>query len=169
MMLALRKEPRDPELLLRLSLCQLRRDETLAESVAPVLRNLSREGNPDWIRSVAYQELGRLRLAAGDTEAAASLFREGLEALPGDQQLSLQLAVILDNRRRRSESLATLDAIRIDGWERDSPRLIYDFWSPPDLAGVREELRQEMQKGLAPLATAISAPAAAAAAGGEGS
>jgi tetratricopeptide (TPR) repeat protein len=169
LMLALRQEPRDPELLLRLSLCQLRRDETMAETVGPVLATLSREGKPDWIRSVAYQELGRLHVTAGEVEAAARLLREGLEALPGDQQLSLQLAAILDRQRRRSESLATLDAIRIDGWERDSSRLIYDFWSPPDLAGVREELRQEMQKGLAPLATALNASGGAAPVGGEGS
>lgn len=163
LMLALAQEPGDPEILLRLALCQLRQDEKTADAIKPSLAKLAGQGNPDWIRSVAYQELARVHLAADETESAEALLRQGLSELPGDQQLSLQLAGILDRQRRRSESHATLDAIRIGGWEADSPRKIYDFWTPPDFDRIRAELRQETQKGTAALAASLStlAPAGA--------
>ena len=157
--LALALQPGDAEILLRLGLCQLRQEPTVAESVKPVLGKLTAEANPEWIRSVAFQELARVHLAEGDSEAAERLLRDGLQKLEGDQQMSLQLAAILDSQRRRTESHAVLDAIRVDGWERDSPREIYDFWTPPDLEHVRTDLRQEMQKGMAALAASLTAPA----------
>jgi len=157
LLLAVAKEPGDPETLLRLALCRLRQDEKAAQVIMPTLSNLTGQGNPEWIRSVAYQELARLHLAAGDSAAGEALLRQGLQELAGDQQISLQLAAILDSQRRRSESLATLDAIRIDGWEKSSPRKVYDFWTPPDLESVRGELRQEMQKGNTALAASLSA------------
>lgn len=157
LLLALTQEPDDPETLLRLALCRLRQDEKATEVIMPTLSKLTGQGNPEWIRSVAYQELTRIHLAAGDSEAGEALLRQGLQELAGDQQISLQLAVILDSQRRRSESLAILDAIRIDGWEKSSPRKVYDFWSPPDLESVRGELRQEMQQGNTALATSLSA------------
>lgn len=158
LMLALAQEPGDPETLLRLALCQMRQDLDAADAVMPSLAKLTGEQYPEWVRSIAYQESTRVHLEEGDTETAEALLRQGLQELPGDQQLSLQLAMILDGKRRRSDSLATLEAIRIDGWEKDSPRLIYDFWMPPDLETVRDELRQEMQKGNAALAASLVAP-----------
>jgi tetratricopeptide (TPR) repeat protein len=159
--LALAQEPGDAEIRLRLALCEIRQDAHAAEAVMSSLTQLTGEQHPEWIRSIAYQESTRIHLQGGDIEAAEALLRQGLEDLPGDQQLSLQLAMILESKRRRSESLATLQAIRIDGWERDSPRLIYDFWTPPELGTVRGELRQEMQKGSGVLAASLAAPAGA--------
>ena len=159
LMLALAQKPGDPEILLRLALCQLRQDQRVADAIKPSLSKLTEQGNPEWIRSVAFQELARVHLAAHEIEAAEALLRQGLKDLQGDQQLSLQLAAILDRQRRRSASHATLDAIRIDGWEAASPRRIYDFWAPPDFENVRAELRQEMQEGTAALAASLSTPA----------
>ena len=158
LMLALAQKPGDPEILLRLALCQLRQDERTAEALQPSLLKLTGQGNPEWIRSVAYQELARVHLASDDVGAAETLLRQGLDELAGDQQLSLQLASILDSQRRRTESHALLDAIRIEGWEADSPRKVYDLWAPVDFDSVRAELRQEMQKGTAALAAGLSAP-----------
>jgi tetratricopeptide (TPR) repeat protein len=161
--LALAQEPGDAEIRLRLALCEIRQDDLATEAVMASLNELTGEQYPEWIRSIAFQESTRIHLQEGEIEMAEALVRQGLEELPGDQQLSLQLAMILDGKRRRSESLATLEAIRIDGWERDSPRLIYDFWTPPELETVRGELRQEMQKGEAVLAASLAAPPGAAA------
>ena len=161
LMLALAQKPGDPEILLRLALCQLCQDERTAEALQPSLLKLTGQGNPEWIRSVAYQELARVHLASDDVGAAETLLRQGLDELAGDQQLSLQLASILDSQRRRSESHALLDAIRIEGWEADSPRKVYDLWAPVDFDSVRAELRREMQKGTAALAAGLSAPAPA--------
>lgn len=156
--LAVVQEPGDPETLLRLALCNLRQDERAADAIESTLAKLTGQGNPAWIRSVAHQELVRLYLAAGDTRAGEVLLRQGLQELEGDQQMSLQLAAILDSQRRRTESLAILDAIQVDEWEENSPRQIYDIWNPPNLESVREELRQDMQEGNTDLVASLLAP-----------
>jgi tetratricopeptide (TPR) repeat protein len=158
LMNALALERGDPELMLRLALCGWRRDEATVDTVIATLKSLTAADSPEWIRSVAYQELARAHLSKGDSEVAETLLRQGLQELPGDQQMSLQLATILDGQRRRSEALAVIDAIRIDGWEKYSPRQIYDFWSPSDMKSVRTDLRQEMQGGMAALAASLAGP-----------
>jgi len=153
---ALVLEPKDPELLLRLALCHLRNEREIPQRTLALLSSLTDPGDPQWVRSVAYQELARARLTLGDSAGAEALLREGLAAIPGDQQLSLQLASILDGQRRRSEAIATLDAIQINGWEKDSPRQMYDFWGPPDMDAVRAALREEMQGGLVALSASLA-------------
>ena len=162
---ALRQRPDDPELSLRLALCDLRYPEGAHEEALAQLASLTRVQDPKWVRSVAYQELARAQLASDGPSDAAATLREGLQNLPGDQQLSLQLASILDGQRRRSEAMAILDAIDIRGWERESARQTYDFWEPPDLVEVRTGLRREMETGLAPLAAGLAGGAT----GGGGS
>jgi tetratricopeptide (TPR) repeat protein len=157
---ALRLRGADPELLLRLALCSLRDPKGAHEQALAQLSSLTRAEAPGWIRSVAYQELARARLASDGAANAETILRQALQDLPGDQQLSLQLAAVLDAQRRRREALAVLDAIEILGWESESARQTYDFWEPPDLAGVRSELRQEMAGGLATLASSLKAVAA---------
>lgn len=161
LMKALALERGDPELMLRLALCGWRRDAATVDTAISTLSSLTAAGNPDWIRSVAYQEMARAHLSKGESEAAEAVLRQGLQELPGDQQMSLQLAAILDGQRRRDEVLAVLDAIEIVGWERDSPRQIYDFWTPADMESVRTDLHQEMQQGLVALATGLAAPTTA--------
>ena len=157
---ALAIDARDPELRLRQVLCQMRQEREVPARHLETLRQLTGEANPGWIRSVAFQELARALWAADDLEASESVLRDALAILAGDQQLSLQLAAILDSRRRRRESLAVLDDIRVDGWEHDSPRLQYDFWMPPDLEPMRLELHEQAEKGLRALSASLSAPAA---------
>jgi len=152
---ALQLRPADPELSLRLALCQLRDSDGLYVDAVARLSGLTRQEVPAWIRSVAYQELARARLASDDPGSAEPLLREGLKVLPGDQQLSLQLASILDQQRRRGEAMAILDAIEMGGWDRESARQTYDFWRPPDLSGIRSELSQQMQIGLGALAAGL--------------
>lgn len=152
---ALRQRPDDPELRLRLALCHLRYPEGMHEQALAQLSALPGSEAPAWIRSVAYQELARAQLAGAEPGEAEATLRRGLRELPGDQQLSLQLASILDNQRRRGEAMAVLDAIEIGGWESESARQTYDFWEPLDLAEIRSELRQEMADGFAALAAGV--------------
>ena len=154
---ALALEPGDPQLGLRMALCQLRYPEGYRLRALGTLDKLTDPQNPAWIRSIAYQELARVQLADDDRAAAESTIRSGLQALPGDQQISLQLAAILDADRRRSEALSVLAAIEIHGWERESARQTYDFWVPPDLEGVRKQLREQMVEGDAVLRAALEA------------
>jgi thioredoxin-like negative regulator of GroEL len=152
---ALRLEPGDPELTLRLALCQLRSPEASRERAQASLEALTRSDSPAWIRSVAFQELARIALADGDASTAEALLRSALRQLPGDQQLSLQLAAVLDAQRRRGEAMTILDGIEILGWETDSPREIYDFWQPPDLREERAALHRGAEAAWPDLAAAL--------------
>jgi len=79
----------------------------------------------------------------------------GLQSLPGDQQLSVQLGSVLDLERRPKETIQVLDAIPADGWNRPSPRQIYSTWEPIGVEETRAELRIEMESGLDALRTAL--------------
>lgn len=157
---ALRLQPADPELSLRLALCHLRSPEGKHERARQQLAALTGVEAPAWVRSVAFQELARIQLLAEGPGTAEATLRQGLKVLPGDQQLSLQLAAILDGQRRRGEAIAVLDGIEIGGWERESSRQTYDFWEPPDLGETRAELHREMVDGQASLAAALKVAAA---------
>ena len=151
---AQRLRPADPELSLRLALCNMRYPDGAHEQALAQLSSLTKAEAPGWIRSVAYQELARAQWVTDGASSGEAILREGLQELPGDQQLSLQLAAVLDAQRRRGEAMTVLDAIEILGWESESSRQTYDFWQPPDL-GVPAKLRQEMETGLAPLAAGL--------------
>ncbi len=52
-----------------------------------------------WHLSVAWQEMARLQLAAGDVDGAEKTLREGLQRLPEDDKLALQLGLVRDLRK----------------------------------------------------------------------
>ena len=137
---------------LHLALCQLRSDVTLRDQALETLRSLQQPEEVSWVRSIAHQEAARAQLAAGEMEAAETTIRRGLKALPGDQQLSLQLAMLLDGQRRRREMLAVLRGIEPGDGRVPSSRLIYDVWEPADLEDIRARLRSDAALGLPILA-----------------
>ena len=140
---------------LRLALCQLRASEDYLLEATQSLENLSQSGAPEWIRSIAYQELARIEIESGDFDTAEALLQMGLQSLPGDQQLSVQLGSVLDLERRPKETIQLLDAIPADGWNRPSPRQIYSTWEPIGVEETRAELRIEMESGLDALRIAL--------------
>jgi tetratricopeptide (TPR) repeat protein len=142
---------------LRRALCQLRLEEPLRDEAIAELRELAGESEPVWIRSIAFQEHANLLQREGDDGAAEDLLRAGLEELPGDQQLMIQLAAILDGQRRRREADRVVVAIQPGNWQEDSPRNRYDRWTPPATEEERSNLREEMKRGLAPLQAALAA------------
>jgi len=156
LMKALQLEPENSELQLRLALCKMRHPEGARQEAMAQLTALTQSEAPSWVRSVAFQELARAEAASDEPGDAEATLRDGLKRLPGDQQLSLQLASILDGQRRRQEANSVLDAIEFYGWDKESSRQTYDFWEPPELSGVRAELRQEMRAGLRALAACVA-------------
>jgi len=52
-----------------------------------------------WQLAVAWQETARLQLAAGDLEGAEQTLRAGLQRLPEDDKLALQLGLVRDLRK----------------------------------------------------------------------
>jgi Flp pilus assembly protein TadD len=66
-----------------------------------LLRELSQPAakSEPWQLAVAWQEMARLQLAAGDLDSAEKTLREGLQRLPEDDKLALQLGLLRDLRK----------------------------------------------------------------------
>jgi tetratricopeptide (TPR) repeat protein len=155
---ALRIDQQNAEARLRLALCTARQEE--ADRVAARVdleRVITEETAEPWVRSVAFQELARLYLDEGESEAAERLIRDGLAQLPGDQQLAIQLAAILDARRRPKEALRVLGEFETGDWSHVSPRQIYDRWPTEGLAEARDTMRQMMVVRLPLIADGLAA------------
>ena len=155
---ALRLDQQNAEARLRLALCTARQEE--ADRVAArkdLERVIAEEGAESWVRSVAFQELARLYLEVGESEAAERLIRQGQAEMPGDQQLAIQLAAILDVRRRPKEALQVLGGVQTGDWNHVSPRQIYDRWPTKGLAEARDTMRQMMVARLSLVADGLAA------------
>lgn len=122
-----------------------------------MLTALTGEGSPEWIRSLAFQEIARYQLDQSEEKRAEGTLREGLTVLPGDQQLSLLLATILDRRRDRDDTIRLLSAIELNDWQQDSPRERYDAWEPEGVEEARSSYLGENKQGLVALGSGLSA------------
>lgn len=93
--------PANDEARLRLAVNQARLGKV--QEARKLLRELSEKTTPGteaaWQLAVAWQELGRLLVAAGDLEAAEKTLKEGLQRLPDDDKLALQLGLVRDLRK----------------------------------------------------------------------
>ena len=65
-----------------------------------VLQRLTVESVPEWVRTVAWQELVRLHLRADRRSDAIALLRQAASRLPRQPQLAVQLAYLLDRQGR---------------------------------------------------------------------
>ena len=159
---ALRIDRKNAEARLRLALCALRHQgmDKVAARIQLERVIADSEAEP-WVRSVAFQELARFYLEEEQTDAAERVIRRGLAELPGDQQLSIQLAALLDARRRPREALQVLGEIDTGDWNHFSPRQIYDRWPTKGLDEAREMMRQIMLDRLPLIANGLSAGAIA--------
>ena len=136
-------DPENSVAALHLALCQMRSDEERRAEGLERLSELQQPEHPHWVRSIAYQEMARVQLANEDVESAEETIRRGLRALPGDQQLAMQLALVLDGQRRPKEALGVLTAIEPAEGQASSPRLVYDLWEPAEMQEIRDRLRRD--------------------------
>lgn len=150
-------EPDNLEAALHLALCQLRADEAMRETGLATLIGLQEPQAPDWIRSIAFQEAARAQIAAEDLDAAEATIRRGLEALPRDQQLTMQLALLLDSKRRSKEALRILQRIEPGDGQQASSRLTYDVWEPMDMQDIQRRLWKDAESALPILAEKLAA------------
>lgn len=123
-----------------------------------VLRRLIAEPGPEWIRTVAYQELVRLHLRQDRNRDAVALLRQAVARLPGQPQLAVQLAFLLDRQGRAAEAREILDRVRPRS-ERTagSPRHLYGQWPVGALEAARRSLTQQSLLRLAALSRALGA------------
>jgi len=124
-------EPGHLEARLRLGVCDARvgdgreAEELFRELLAP-------EVTP-WIRALAYQELGRLLVAADRPRDAVAVLMEGSSEIPGNQRLRILLAHAFDAVGQPQQAASVLAAIGSwSGPMDESPRYRYSQWPALD-------------------------------------
>jgi Flp pilus assembly protein TadD len=96
---------------------------------------------PEWIRSVAAQQLARSLVADGRADEAEATLRRAVAELPADHTLRIQLAWVVDLQGRPTESGRLVEAIEPDHAEpEDAPRWRYARWPAFDRGAVAREL-----------------------------
>jgi len=129
-------DPKSPEGRVRLAINLRRLDRTAEAGV--LLGRVIDEINPDWVLTLAYQELAAMRLAGGNTEGAVDLLEQAVGRLPTQGGLLLQLAYALDRSGQTTRSHQVLGRlVPVDGSEESaSPRHRYNKW--PEAGGDTE-------------------------------
>ena len=143
------KRPGSLEARLRLALTRQRMGDD--NEVEALLRACIAPGGPEWIRAVAWQELVRLRIDAGDLEAAEVVLREAAAALPRDRELAVLRAFVLDRTGRHGEARAAVGRLTSRSSDAASARFAYS-----------QLPATELDRACAALATRVSDGAAAA-------
>jgi len=108
-----------------------------------------------WVITLAYQETGRALVSAGRLDEAERFLRGGLQRVPGDEKLLLQLASVFDLRNdptQGSEALAGYHPVR-EGAE--SPRHRYNRVPTDALARAWNDLVRSAPESLPALAEAL--------------
>lgn len=162
---AIRLNPDNSQARLRLGLCRKRLGHP--ELAIGVLEPLLEERHPDWVRSVAYQELARIHLARAEDDQAERLLRDALDLLPGDQEPALLLAALLERRGELREASRLLSRLEPVDSGRSSARYIYDTWPRDGIDEARATLLAMMSDRLDLLATGLADRAAASGEGEE--
>ena len=84
---------------------------------------------PDWVRTVAYQELARYYRSQGQSKKAVALLERATAEPDAQQRLFLQLAALLDNAGQPEAAREVVEKLRSSpGQDVDSPRLQYSDW-----------------------------------------
>lgn len=121
------------------------------------LRDVLAAKHPAWMRSVAYQELGRILADEGELRRARALLEEGVRDLPGDPSLLIQLAYLCERTGSFSEDPALREALQhpTERAQQPSPRFLYGQMPTVALAEVRRTLDRENKDKLYLLARAL--------------
>ena len=121
-----------------------------------LFRSLLEPPAPLWVRTLAYQELGRLLIADGRAAEAARLLREGVGQIPDNQRLRILELRALDLAGRAQEAAAAVDRLEPRlSQQSTSPRYLYSRWPDLDRDRVRETLAVAEAAGVAALQEAL--------------
>ena len=121
-----------------------------------ILQRLTSETVPEWVKTVAFQELVRLQLREGRQDRAVALLRQAVARLPSQTQLAVQLAYLLERQGSASAAREILAGIKPRPQATDgSPRHRYGQWPTAALDEVRRSLTQQSILRLAALSKAL--------------
>lgn len=124
------------------------------------LESIAAGQHREWVQSLAYQELVRFHLRANEFDEAIALLRRGIERMPHDEKLYLQLAFVLDANQQMDEVEKTLQAMELRALlNRDTPRHRYTEWPEEALMETRKFLDRSMRGQSAQLQTVLASSA----------
>jgi tetratricopeptide (TPR) repeat protein len=146
-------EPEHQEGRLRLAV-NLERVDRFSEA-EPIFVRLVGSATDEWVVSVAYQELAAAYLRRGRLGDAESTLRRGIERLPRDQKLHLQLAFVLDSRRDSRGAIEQLARIDPTAERSDSARFRYSQLPLEALDDERAEVDALARDKLSDLESAL--------------
>jgi tetratricopeptide (TPR) repeat protein len=113
-----------------------------------------------WIKSLAYQGLAQIYLDDDELEEAAKLLQRGIEELPGEDKLAIQLAFIYDAMLQGERSKEVLAAIEpssgVGGSEGESSRHRYTRGPEEAVSSLRIDLWRQAKARLAELQEALA-------------
>ena len=121
-----------------------------------LLRQVIRDGGSDDLQTIAYQELGRVLLARGDSVEASRLLQTAVSRYPDRQRLYLQLAYALDRSGEGRRSREIIRALPADTGEL-SPRNLYSRRPAVGTGQSRRTLARHATARLPRLAQALAA------------
>jgi tetratricopeptide (TPR) repeat protein len=151
----LRAHPEDAEARIRLavSLRRLGKPADADKLLAGLIQ--AKEATEPWVLALAYQETGRALLAAGRLDEAERFLRGGLERLPGDEKLLLELAEIFDRRGDPAQARQVLAGYHPTREGAESARHRYNRLPSAALDHAWTDLVRSAPEGLPALADAL--------------
>ncbi|HYN20043.1 MAG TPA: tetratricopeptide repeat protein, partial [Thermoanaerobaculia bacterium] len=159
----LQRQPRHSEARLRLALNLVRLGK-----IQEARKHLQELAASDldaevWPHAVAFQELGRIVLAAGDLDGAEKILRQGLQRLPDDDKLALQLALVRELRKDPRGARDAVSRLTVQGAASivgGEARHRYNRIPLEQLEQAWSELQRSAAEQLPVLAAALGLPAA---------
>jgi predicted Zn-dependent protease len=159
-----REHPESFEAKLRLAVNRDRIGRTAEARQA--FQSMIAEPGPEWVRTIAYQEMVRIHLRDKRQADALTLLRQAVARLPGEPQLAVQLAYLLDRQGSAAQAREILDRLRpAANRAGGSPRHRYGQWPAAALEEARRSLAQQSLLRLAALSRALDGMADAKAGG----
>ncbi|HVT57471.1 MAG TPA: hypothetical protein VHR45_03645 [Thermoanaerobaculia bacterium] len=154
--------PDDPEPGLRLGLVLARlgrqaeaRRLLKAVAAGPLPEGPAEKDPTAWWQTIALQELGRLLLDSADLEAAEKVLRDGLRRFPGNEKLTLELAMVLDQRQQPDGAQEVVSAWRSAGGIGSGERHRYTELPAALLEKTASDLRPLIAERLPALAATL--------------
>jgi tetratricopeptide (TPR) repeat protein len=127
----------------------------------PMLQELAASSKAeDWVVSLAVQELADIHRAAGKLDVARKVLEAGIERIPNDPRLYVQLASVLDRAGQTRSAQDLMD--KVMELKQQSPanaaRFLYNTIREETFQAARRFLDENAQSRLSVLAQALDTP-----------